>query len=131
MALLRRRLASCALALVLCQIASVFAAPLSSCCPPRESGHGRVAEAEKDCCPAGAHAPGACPVHGRNKAPKAAECRMQCDAPHGVQFLIGVAALLPPPVAVPAAPVVFHAVVLSAVDPQTRPFVPDLPPPRV
>jgi len=56
---------------------------------------------------------------------------MQCDAPHGVQFLIGVAALLPPPVAVPAAPVAFHAVVLPALDPHTRPFVPDLRPPRV
>jgi len=130
MVLLRRRLASCALALVLCQIAFVFAAPLSSCCPARDRAGVRAAETEKDCCPAGAHAPGQCPLHGKSKAPKV-DCRMRCDAPHGAQFLIGVAALLPAPAAVPAVPVVSRAVALAAVDPQTRPFVPDSPPPRV
>jgi hypothetical protein len=128
MSMIRRRLASCALALVVCQSALVFAAPLSSCCPSR---HGApVAEAEKDCCPAGSHPPGQCPLHARSKAETRASCRMQCDAPHGVQFLLGAAVLLPAPAASFAAPLISRAVIVSTANLQSRPFVPDSPPPR-
>lgn len=128
--MLRRRLAVCALALIVCQNALVFAAPLTSCCPPRAA----AVEDAKDCCPAGAHAPGQCPLHGRAKTVKTAPdapCRMQCDAPHGVQFLLAVAAPLPNPSASLAAPIVSAAPVAAAIDPETRPLVPDLPPPRL
>ena len=132
---LRRRLASCALALLVCQTASVFAAPLSSCCPARHAASAPAAEAETECCPAGSHPPGQCPRHKSSTTPskpaKKMDCRIQCDAPHGVQFLIGVAGLLPPPVVSPAAPIVSRAVVVATADPQTRPFVPESPPPRL
>jgi hypothetical protein len=128
--MLRRRLASCALALVVCQSALVFAAPLSSCCPSRH-GAAQVAETGKDCCPAGSHPPGQCPLHARTKAETKVSCRMQCDAPHGVEFLLGAAVPLPAPVASLAAPIASHAVVVSTVGLQTRPVVPDSPPPRL
>src|SRR5262245_59576452 len=109
MTMLRRRLAACALALLVCQSALAFAAPLTSCCPPRHTSGAGEREAgereagEKDCCPAGSHAPGQCPLHARSKAATTVTCRMQCDAPHGVQFLIGIAGLpLPPAVSIAA-----------------------------
>src|SRR3954447_22229208 len=129
LSMLRRRLASCALALLVCHSALVFAAPLSSCCPTRHDAP--VAEAEKDCCPAGSHPPGQCPRHAGSKAATRVACRMQCDAPHGVQFLLGVAGLLPPPAAALDAPILSRALVSSVVNPETRSFVPDSPPPRV
>jgi hypothetical protein len=129
MMMLRRRLASCALALVVCHAALVFAAPLASCCPSRTSAP--AAAAEKECCPAGAHAPGECPLHKRSKSASNVSCRLQCDAPHGAQFLLGAVGLLPAPAASLAAPVASRAFELGGVDPETRSFVPDSPPPRV
>jgi hypothetical protein len=120
--------------MLVCQTASVFAAPLSSCCPARHAASAPAAEAEIECCPAGSHAPGQCPRHKGSNAPSKplkVDCRMQCDTPHGVQFLLGVAGLLPPPVVSPAAPIVSRAVAVATSDPQTRPFVPESPPPRV
>jgi hypothetical protein len=131
MAMLRRRLASYALVLLVCHSALVFAAPLSSCCPSRHHASAIAPDnAEPDCCPAGSHAPGQCPRHARGAATTKVTCRMQCDAPHGVQFLLGAAGLLPPPAASFAEPIASRAIGSSAVDPETRPFVPDLPPPR-
>jgi hypothetical protein len=127
--MLRRRLASCALALVVCHAALVLAAPLSACCPSRSAAP--AAEAEKDCCPAGSHAPGQCPLHARSKAETKVSCRMQCDAPHGAQFLLGGVGLLPAPAASLAAPVASLVADIRGVDPETRPFVPDSPPPRL
>ena len=129
MMMLRRRLASCALTLVVCHTALVFAAPLSSCCPSRTGAP--VAAAEKECCPAGAHAPGECPRHARSKTAPRVSCRLQCDAPHGAPFLLGAVGLLPAPAASLAVPLASRAVQLGGVDPETRPFVPDSPPPRV
>jgi len=132
MTMLRRRLAASALALLVCHAALVFVAPLSSCCPSRHAAVGAATtEAEKDCCPAGAHAPGKCPLHGRSKAATKIACRMQCDAPHGVQFLLGAAGLLPAPAGSLEPPIVSHRVVFAADDPETRPSVPESPPPRL
>jgi hypothetical protein len=121
---LRRRLASCALALIVCQTAAVFAAPLWSCCASR---HAASAEAEHDCCPAGSHPPGQCPRHA---AERSRDCRLQCDAPHGVQFLIAVVGVLPAPAASAAALVPVQLVVVSPFAPALRPSVPHAPPPR-
>jgi hypothetical protein len=131
--MLRRRLASCALALVVCQSALVFAAPLSSCCPSRDGAKAKAeqAEAEKDCCPAGSHPPGQCPRHAASKAAARISCRMQCDAPHGVEFLLGAVGLLPPLAVSLAAPLASSAPAVSEAAPETRPFVPDLQPPRL
>jgi hypothetical protein len=127
---LRRRLASCALAVLVCQSAIVFAAPLASCCT---SPHGVAARAtaEPDCCPAGAHAPGQCPRHARSTAATKVSCRMPRDAPHGAQVLLGAVGLAPAPALSIAAPVASLATSVAAIDPETRPFVPDSPPPRV
>lgn len=136
MTMLRRRLAACALALLVCHSTLVFVAPLSSCCPARHAAaeaartDGELAT-EKDCCPAGSHAPGQCPLHGRSKTATKVSCRMQCDAPHGVQFLLGASGPLPAP-AVSLQPfVVSHVVVLPVDDPEGRPSVPESPPPRL
>jgi hypothetical protein len=122
---LRRRLASCALALLFCQTAAVFAAPFSSCCVTRHAG-----EAEHDCCPAGSHPPGQCPRHAAEREAARSACRMQCDAPHGVQLLPGFVGLLPAStvsiIAITPSPFVTAAV--SA--PALQSPVPDSPPPR-
>jgi len=128
LSILRRRLASCALALVVCHCALVFAAPLSSCCPSRDARP--AATAEKECCPAGSHPPGECPLHKRSHTTSKTSCRMQCDAPHGAQFLPGAVGLLPAPAASIAAPIASRAIALATVDLQTRPFLPESPPPR-
>src|SRR4051812_15419199 len=131
---LRRRLASCALLLVVFQAALALAAPLSACCVSRSGGaaaHAVQGNDETECCPAGAHPPGECPRHARCGAASKLSCRMQCDAPHGLQFLAGAVGMIPPPAssaiaivaerfAAPAAPVT----ILQSVDP-------DSPPPRL
>src|SRR5262245_61404665 len=112
MSMVRRRLASCALVLLVCHSAIVFAAPLSSCCPSRHTAQAASAhDDEPDCCPAGSHAPGQCPRHARGGQTTKVTCRMQCDAPHGVQFLLGASGLLPPPAFTFAAPIASRAIV--------------------
>jgi len=130
---LRRRLASFALALAVCHSALVFAGPLASCCPSRAAA---AAAADDECCPAGSHPPGQCPRHAGSNASSRAErsgktsCRLQCDAPHGAQFLLGAVGLLPVSALSIAAPDASHAAANAVVNPETRPFVPDAPPPR-
>ena len=133
MSILRRRLAASALVLLVCHTTLVFVAPLSSCCPSRHASAAAVSatETEKDCCPAGSHAPGQCPLHARSKTSTKVSCRMQCDAPHGVQFLLGASALLPAPAVSLAPAIVSRAFILTVDDPETRPSVPDAPPPRL
>src|SRR5437868_5996523 len=96
---IRRRLASWALVLTVLQSAAGLAAPLSACC----ATNGRQADretAQMECCPAGAHPPGECPLHRSARAhaaDRAATCRMHCDSTQQVQFLIGTAGVLPAP----------------------------------
>src|SRR4051812_44949806 len=100
MAALRRRLASCALAVTLLQCVLLFAAPVSACC-----GSGNVrqkADAARDAhegCPGGAHAPGQCPLH---KPPHSTDCASRCDAPHAPVFVLGANGVLTRPGATPA-----------------------------
>ena len=131
MTMLRRRLAASALALLVCHTTLVFVAPLASCCPSRHAAANAPTDAEKDCCPAGSHAPGKCPLHGRSKGATKIACRMQCDAPHGVQFLLGATGLLPAPAGSLDPLIVSHVVALAADDPEARPSVPESPPPRL
>ena len=130
MTFLRRRLASCAMAMLVSHSALLLLSPVSSCCPSRQAAAER-AEAGKDCCPAGSHAPGQCPLHGRAKGATKSPCRMQCSAPHGVQFLAGASGTLPAPAASLEPPAMSLAVAVSGDDPETRPSVPDSPPPRL
>jgi len=105
---LRRRLASCALALTALQLAVLFSVPVSACCMPKAAAVAHTISADKDCCPVGSHAPGECPLHkDKNKTTaqtsaerqtsQTAVCRMMCDAPHGPQFLLGAIGVLPVP----------------------------------
>jgi hypothetical protein len=129
---LRRRLASCALALLVCQTAAVFAAPLSSCCVARVSPAAeRAAGEDKDCCPAGSHPPGQCPRHTGSNGASKVSCRMQCDSPHGIQFVAGAIGVMPPTVA-PAIALSSDSFVTSfVVSPLYLVRVPHAPPPRV
>jgi hypothetical protein len=128
----RRRLAACALALLVCQTAAVFAAPLWSCCPSRHATAAAEQTDEHDCCPAGSHPPGQCPRHaGDSKAASRAACRMQCDAPHGVQFLIAAVGVMPAPQASVSTLSPGQFVSALALVPTLRASVPHSPPPRV
>ena len=129
-------MATCALALVVCHTALALAAPISSCCPARSGASAVSATEEKDCCPAGSHPPGQCPLHKGAKASSqrtrdAASCRIQCDSSHGAQFVIGTVGVLPAPALTLAPPFVSRAIAVAAADPVSRPFLPDLPPPRL
>jgi len=131
MLMLRRRFATCALAMLLGQTAAVFAAPLASCCPSRHAATAATAD-EPDCCPAGSHPPGQCPRHaGTAKAPANASCRMQCDAPHGVQFLIAVIGMMPAPASSAFALLPGQLVSTPQLVPGLRASIPHSPPPRV
>ena len=134
---LRRRFASCALALTVLQAALVFAAPLSLCCPSRTAA--QAVQADKDCCPAGSHPPGECPLHARfRNASKSASqsggrvaCRMQCDAPHGAGYVLGAIGVLPAPLSASVPVVQAHALAVVELAPTVRSTIPDSPPPRL
>jgi len=145
MTAIRRRLASGALALTVLQLALLFTSPISACCT-RNGGHMavRVAADEAECCPAGAHPAGECPLHrpsarasaGRtasprgDSAPAGSTCRMMCDAPHGPQFLLGTIGVLPAPdvtiVSLASSALPSAASFLT----HARPSIPDAPPPK-
>lgn len=127
---LRRRLASCALALIVVQAALVFAAPLSGCCPSRAAASASL-QADKDCCPAGSHRSGECPLHARSKAAGRAACRMQCDAPHGAGYLLGAIGVLPAPLVVSIPVIEARPLAAAAIAPTLRSAIPDSPPPRL
>jgi len=131
MQILRRRLASCALLLMALQAALVFTAPLSACCAPRGSAmHRAPAVEDEECCPAGSHPPGQCPRHARSAGRSAASCRLQCDAPHGVQFVAGVTGVLPAPSALPVPPVDTATILTPSTTELFRASIPTSPPPR-
>jgi hypothetical protein len=131
---LRRRFASWALALIALQAALVFAAPLaSSCATPSHA----TAQTERDCCPAGSHAPGECPLHRRagsassSSSSSAGACRLACDAPHGAQFLVAGIAIVPADTGASVITLSEERLArTAAVQPLTRSRVPDPPPPR-
>ncbi len=124
---LRRRLASCALALILVQTALAFAAPLSACCTTKPTA---AADAD-ECCPAGSHPPGQCPRHARSNGAPRVSCRLQCDAPHGLQFVAGVTGVLPVPLAVTVPSADAGAIAFVPAVERLRSSDPTSPPPRV
>src|SRR5262245_146008 len=139
----RRRLASCALTLTALQLALLFSVPVSACCVANAATAAHATSAaDKDCCPAGSHRPGECPLHkdkgrtGNQKSverqtSRTAECRMMCDAPHGPQFLIGAIGMLPAPDGIEIA---LTSRALDARAPAlvlSRAAFPDAPPPKL
>ena len=128
----RRRLASSALALTLLQCSLLFAAPMAACCHSQPAPPARAAKAE--CCPAGSHAPGECPLH-RDKAESAAahkpaDCAMRCDATHAPDFVLGAMGVLPRPAAEVAAADPSRFDLDLTLAPDARRSLPDAPPPR-
>jgi len=129
MELIRRRLASCALALTAVQLALLFTAPVSACCKTAAAAaaNARITASEDapDCCPPGAHRGGECPLH-KKKA-----CRMSCDHTSAAQLIVGAIGIVPSPsaVVVPSAESAAPAAA-SAIVP-LRSSVPDAPPPRL
>jgi hypothetical protein len=137
MNVLRRRLASGALALTVLQFTLLFAAPVSACCNAgafRVPADAAKVESEVECCPPGSHPPGQCPRH-KNKtggsSSRATTCRMMCDAPHGPQFVLGVVGVIGAPAStqIDLAEYAFHAGAPFAAT--ARPSLPDAPPPRL
>jgi hypothetical protein len=129
---LRHRIASCALALLFVQTAGVFAVPMAMGCPG--DTHAAAAQ-DEDCCPAGSHAPGQCPLHARAKTTGAdkeehASCRMRCDAPHGVQLLVGAVAVLPISSRITIALTDRGAARVASTTAVLRSTIPSAPPPR-
>src|SRR3954467_14609566 len=129
MAALRRRLASCALPVALLQCVLLFAAPMSACCG---SGNVRLkADAARDaheCCPAGAHAPGQCPLH---KTSRSADCAFRCDASHAPDFVLGAMGVLTRPAVMLADPSPVRTCTSSRTPSLlARTILPDAPPPK-
>lgn len=135
--MLRTRLASCALGVMLLQLTLLFAAPFSACCATvaAKAHHTAVRAADvEDCCPPGSHPPGQCPLHrsGRaNTRSSSAECRIRCAAPQAVAFIAGVVGVLPVPVAASIAVIASDVTVVPAARPIARPAHPDAPPPKL
>ena len=137
MNLLRRRLASGALALTVLQFTLLFAAPVSACCNAgafRAAAAAARAENDVECCPPGSHPPGQCPRHKNKNVgsfSRATTCRMLCDAPHGPQFVLGVVGVIAAPRSthIDLAEYALHAGAPFAAT--ARPSLPDAPPPRL
>lgn len=126
---LRRRLASCALAVVLLQCALLFAAPVSACCATAAArAHATGAESSAiECCPAGAHAPGQCPLH---KQERSADCALRCGQTHAPDFVLGAVGILPPPTLTLAPPAALPVDAIAMPRVVVRAIRPDGPPPR-
>jgi len=122
MTLFRRPLASCALAVLLLQVAGVIAAPVSACC---RAAH---VVAPAACCRPAAHQSGPCPMH--LSSPRPTQCRMACDSRTDVPLLPGFYAPLPSVPSVSAATVSEPAVPSAAPALVFRTTVPDSPPPK-
>jgi hypothetical protein len=126
----RRRLASCALAVVLLQCALLFAAPVSACCGTAAArAHATQAEDSPsiECCPAGAHAPGQCPLH---KKERSSDCAVRCGQTHAPDFVLGAVGILTPPVLSLAPPATMHVGAIAIPGVVVRAIPPDGPPPR-
>jgi hypothetical protein len=132
MSAFRRRLASGALALIAMQFALLVAAPVSACCVSGAKEVTRRETAKIECCPAGSHAPGECPLHkSKNRESRNPVCRMTCSAPDVATILIGTIGVLPAP---QSSALYMTESSLHAGAPVTvtgRPSVPDAPPPRL
>ena len=118
-----RAFAAAALVLMLAQLAAVCAVPLVAC-----AASPSVHRAQVECCPAGTHPPGECPLHKQDA--HSTQCRMTCARQGATPFVPGVAAvLLPSPtiaVFTGAAALVSDFVPVAA----SRGITPSSPPPK-
>jgi hypothetical protein len=87
-----RSFAAGALVMLLAQFTLVCAAPLAAC--TMSSAAASSERSEVDCCPAGSHPPGQCPLHKR-EAP-AVGCRLTCATQGSTPFIPGFVGVLAP-----------------------------------
>lgn len=139
MRILRRRLASCALALTALQLTLLFTAPVSACCGPSAAKSAAVSASDDgapDCCPPGAHPKGECPLHRRASSEVRGaripnHCRLTCGHSAAPRFVLGAIGVLPAPRGI-VVPFVESAAPLEAsVIVSLLPSVPDAPPPEL
>ena len=124
MSLFRRRLAFGALLLLLAQV-SALAAPLAACSGAWEMAH----QDRADCCPAGSHPEGQCPLHQRAASDPNA-CRLTCAAQTSHAFIPGLTGVLPPAVRIATLFTVAAAVRPTDPRPVSRIITPRTPPPE-
>ena len=86
-----RTFAAGALILALVQLTAVLAVPLVACTAMTPAAHHDSVE----CCPAGSHPPGECPLH-RQEATHSGACRLTCAKQGTTPFVPGIAGVLPP-----------------------------------
>jgi len=119
-----RAFASAALLMVLAQFLAVCAVPLGACALSPAAAH----RASVECCPAGSHPPGQCPLH-RNDS-HSNQCRMTCARQSATPFLPGMVGVMPPSIAVAtAADVATPVVVLDPIHVSST-LTPSSPPPK-
>jgi hypothetical protein len=87
----RRFFAAGALIVVLAHLTAVLAVPLAACAAITPAAHHDSVE----CCPAGSHPPGECPLH-RQDAKHSGGCRLTCATQGSTPFVPGIAGVLPP-----------------------------------
>lgn len=81
-----RTFAAAALVMVLAQLAAVCAIPLVACAASPSAHREQV-----ECCPAGSHPPGECPLHKQSSHSN--QCRMTCARQGVTPFVPGVVAV--------------------------------------
>ena len=123
MAFRGRAFAAGALLMVLTQLTAACAAPLVACAMAPVAHRQSV-----ECCPAGSHPPGQCPLHKNDSHSN--DCRMTCARQATTPFVPGVVGVLPPSIAI--ATVIEGATPLLAVESvrDSRSLTPLSPPPK-
>ena len=118
-----RAFAAGALLMVITQLTAVCAVPIVACAMAPVAHRQSV-----ECCPAGSHPPGQCPLHKNDS--HSDDCRMTCARQATTPFVPGVVGVLPSSLAI-AAPIEAVAPVF-AVDPvrDSRSLTPSPPPPK-
>jgi hypothetical protein len=124
----RQRFRTLALVTAMAQLLVIGSVSVALCCQPAQ----KSAENVEDCCPAGSHPDGVCPLHGKKskESRPASDCRLTCAAKvHGQMLLpsgapvVTVLSIGPPAEA--------HATALPVVTPVlTVDLVPNTPPPK-
>jgi len=137
MRVVRRRLASGALALIALQLTLLFAVPVSACCASSAAARATsiASDDAPDCCPPGAHPKGECPLHGGRRSDvggrKTTHCRLTCGHTSLRAFVLGAIGVLPPPAAALVPFAESAAVVAASANVPLRSSSPDAPPPRL
>ena len=119
-----RIFAAGALLVLVAQLTAVLAAPLVACAMTASIARGDSV----DCCPAGSHPPGQCPLHRRES--RSDDCRLTCARQGSTPFVPGFVGVLPPSTSIAPVILVVPAVASFVVTPIARSLTPASPPPR-